>query len=118
MTCGAPECQRERHRKQCRALRERDSGDVSHHYRDVVEPFRQRHPSYQRRHRLRQRLGEIREKMGDLGRAAAALWKRATALAAAAGQEAAHSKETTALWLTRALGEAARWASELASMAG
>jgi hypothetical protein len=91
---------------------------VSHHYRDVVEPFRQKHPSYQRRHRLRQRLGEIREKMGVLGRAAATLWKRATALVTAAEQEAAHSKETTTLWLTQALAAAQRWARELPLMAG
>ena len=118
MTCGAAECQRERHRQRCKALRERDGEEVSHHYLDVVVPFRRQHPSYQRRHRLRRQLGEIREKIGALGRAAADLWERTKVLASAAEKEAAHSKESATLWLGKALAEAQQWARELAWMVG
>jgi hypothetical protein len=33
------------------------------HYRDVVEPFRRRHPDYQRRWRLVSKLREIRDEI-------------------------------------------------------
>ena len=67
MTCGAEECQRERHAERCRAwhVANRDVG--TSHYADVVKPFREAQPDYQRRWRLAVRCREIREKTGTLG---------------------------------------------------
>src|SRR5690606_20089376 len=67
VTCGAEECQRERHAERCRAwhVANRDVG--TSHYADVVKPFREAQPDYQRRWRLAVRCREIREKTGTLG---------------------------------------------------
>ena len=66
VTCGAPECQRRRHARQCKDWHARQREWASHHYQDVVVPFRQRHPSYQRSWRLASRLREIREESRGL----------------------------------------------------
>lgn len=92
VTCGAAQCQRERHGDRCRAWH-RANGEVGRsHYADVVVPFRKRQPSYQRRWRLSRRLGEIREEMSSLGggllASLRALLRRADRLSTSARDEA------------------------------
>ena len=61
VTCGAPECQRRRHARQCKDWHAGHREAADNHYRDVVVPFRRRHPRYQRNWRLASRLRETRE---------------------------------------------------------
>lgn len=67
VTCGAPECQRGRHAKQCREWRANNKEMTAEHYQDVVVPFRREQRDYQRRWRWGQRLREIREKTTVMG---------------------------------------------------
>jgi hypothetical protein len=67
VTCGAGECQRARHAKQCREWHAANEEATASHYEDVVMPFRVHQPDYQRRWRWGQRLREIREKTTLLG---------------------------------------------------
>jgi hypothetical protein len=91
VTCGAAECQRERHCDRCRAWHAANADVGRSHYQDVVVPFRERQPSYQRRWRLGRRLGEIREEMSALGSGLLAslqgLLGRADALSKSADEE-------------------------------
>ena len=64
MTCGRSACQRQRHAKRCKDWHQRQKeAQPSSHYKDVVRPFREKHPSYQRRLRIVHGLGEIREQI-------------------------------------------------------
>lgn len=86
VTCGDPACQQRRHADRCRNWHRENRAEPGSHYRDVVVPFRQRHPTYQSRWRLGQRLREIREEIAELAhglsrRVQAALgWARALGL--------------------------------------
>lgn len=66
VTCGAAECQRERHADQCRHWRSGNAEATASHYQDVVVPFRRGQPDYQSRWRWWRRLREIREQTGLL----------------------------------------------------
>jgi len=63
VTCGADECQQAQHNEACRDWHKRNRENARDHYRDVVVPFRERHPGYQSRYRLLSRLREIREEI-------------------------------------------------------
>ena len=67
VTCGAAECQRFRHARQCRRWHATNRGVTANHYQDVVVPFRRSQPDYQKRWRWGRRLREIREKTALLG---------------------------------------------------
>lgn len=67
VTCGARECQRARHAKQCRSWHAANKETTASHYEDVVVRFREQQPDYQRRWRWGRRLREIREKTAQLG---------------------------------------------------
>lgn len=66
VTCGRPDCQRQRHADRCRQWHERNREVSIEHYAEVVKPFRHRQPSYQRRWRLARKLREIRETIAEL----------------------------------------------------
>lgn len=97
VTCGDPACQQQRHAAQCKRWHQEHQDEEGNHYRDVVVPFRQRHPTYQRRWRLGYRLREIREETAELvqrvrRRVATALaWARALGLQAPAVAQVAGS---------------------------
>jgi hypothetical protein len=92
VTCGAARCQVERHAERCRAWRAANADVVASHYRDVVEPFRERQPDYQRRWRLARRVREIREQSRPFGgvmlTSLRALLGRAAALLKSTAREA------------------------------
>jgi len=67
VTCGAAECQRARHAKQCLEWHANNKEATATHYQDVVVPFRREQPDYQRRWRWGRRLCEIREETTLLG---------------------------------------------------
>ena len=85
------------------------------HYRDVVVPFRQQHPTYQRCWRLGQRLREIREETSEFVHrvsrrvGAAVAWARALGVETAA---AAQMPATSSKSLDAALGSVG-WVDEL-----
>jgi hypothetical protein len=115
VTCGRAECQRSRHADRCRAWHRRHRGETDH-YRDVVVPFRERHPGYQRRHRLRDRLGEIREQMKQLAQTVASAAGRVERSLVAMCEEPPHERCETSFWLTQALVQTVWWSEQLEVM--
>ncbi len=106
-TCGDQECQRRRHAKACRRWRAKNRGVTASHYKDVVKPYRWRHPGYQRRWRVARRVGEIREEIAAVaervGKQLRSVLSRGRLAYAEAGREPSHVQATTGKSLVVAL---------------
>ncbi len=121
MTCGDRECQRRRHAEACRGWRAKNRGVTASHYKDVVAPYRQRHPGYQRRWRVVRRVGEIRDEIAAaavrVGKQLRSVLSRGRVAQVEAGREPGHVQATTAKSLSAALAAGAAISGALAELA-
>lgn len=69
VTCGDTECKRRNHAESCRRWRQKNHAASSHHYSDVIAPFRAQHQTYQREWRLVRSLRKIRDSIDPVLRA-------------------------------------------------
>jgi hypothetical protein len=69
VTCGDLECKRRNHAESCRRWRQKNQDASSHHYSDVIAPFRVRHQTYQREWRFVRSLRKIRGSIDPIVRA-------------------------------------------------
>lgn len=111
MTCGAEECQQQRHAKKCKQWHKRHPDAAANHYCDVVKPYRQKHPTYQRRHRILVAYRKIREALLSMarrsGKQLADLVSRGRRIIEEGAQEPVQALAMTGKPLKEALGTAA-----------